>query len=53
MKGNGDIDEATEVDIAEQVDASIYKDALEIMKDRFETEGLYDRLIKAYEENNL
>ena len=53
MKGNGDIDAATEVDIAEQVDASIYKDALEIMKDRFETEGLYDRLIKAYEENNL
>lgn len=53
MKGNGDIDAATEVDIAEQVDASIYKDALEIMKDRFETEGLYDELIKAYEENNL
>ena len=53
MKGNGDIDAATEVDIVEQVDASIYKDALEIMKDRFETEGLYDRLIKAYEGNNL
>lgn len=53
MKGNGDIDAETEVDIVDQIDASIYKDALEVMKDRFETEGLYDKLMKVYEKNNL
>lgn len=53
MKGNGDIDADTEVDITDQVDSTIYKDALEAMKDRFRDKELYDKLMKEYEEKNL
>ena len=53
MKANGDIDTDTEVDIADYVDSTIYKDALDAMKDRFEDKALYDKLLAEYEENNL
>lgn len=53
MKANGDIDADTEVDIADYVDSTIYKDALDAMKDRFEDRALYDKLLAEYEENNL
>lgn len=53
MKANGDIAADTEVEITDHVDSTIYKDALEAMKDRFEDKDLYDKLMKAYEENNL
>lgn len=53
MKGNGDIDADTNVDITDQVDATIYKDALEAMKDRFKDKKLYEKLVKEYEANNL
>ena len=53
MKANGDIDADTEVDIADHVDSTIYKDALDAMKDRFEDKALYDKLLAEYEENNL
>ena len=53
MKANGDIDADTEVDIADYVDSTIYKDALDAMKDRFEDKALYDKLLAEYEENNL
>lgn len=52
MKGNGDIDAATTYDIADYIDSTVYKDALDIMLERDVNAEVYSQLLTEYEANN-
>lgn len=52
MQENGDIDAGTTYDMADHVDASIYREALDTLKSREPDEPLWDELIQAFARNN-
>lgn len=52
MKSNGDIDAATTVDMADHVDSSIYKAALDVLAAREPESTLWAELQSAYAANN-
>lgn len=52
MKGNGDIDPNTPYKMEDQIDSSIYRDALQVLLDRGENAAIYERLMEEFEINN-
>lgn len=53
MKDNGDIEADTQYSIADKVDITIYKDAVEEVISRNTDSELYKKLLEEYEVNNL
>lgn len=52
MKGNGDIDAATTYDVNDNIDTSIYEDALNELADRDASDIIVQDLQKEFQENN-
>jgi NitT/TauT family transport system substrate-binding protein len=53
MKANGDISADTEYNMEEQIDVSIYEDALKSMLSRYPDSKIYTQLLDEFERNNL
>lgn len=53
MKANGDIDASTTYDVNDNIDITIYGDALKTMMEREPDSEIYQTLYEEYEKNNL
>lgn len=52
MKANGDIDAETTYDINDNIDTTIYEDALKALIDEGENKEMYEQLLTEFEANN-
>lgn len=52
MKANGDIDAETTYDINDNIDTTIYEDALKALIDEGENKEMYEQLLAEFEANN-